>query len=220
MHPQGQGKGRGKEQGAQAGLPDPADGVLHGRRIERPQPEGPALDACGAVGSGSSEATSRDRCNGEDGERAEERVQGEQDPGRGQGVDAGELENEGHQQRIEWGDPCRRAGMTLEGVREAVAGGQRARDAAHLPAELEVVGEGSGSIGVGEGEIGHPHQKGHPKGKGGLVETAACALLRDVRRVRSHRASLHQYAGRGEQGGFMAALAPSSDCPKAASQIH
>ena len=49
--------------------------------------------------------------------------------------------------------------MTSEGVGVAVTGDQGACDAAHLPAELEVILAGAEAIGVGKGEIDQANEE-------------------------------------------------------------
>ena len=75
---------------------------------------------------------------GDDG-GGEDAVDGEKDPRGHCRIDAGELEDRGHEQRVERRDPGGGSGVSDEGVGVAVAGDEGAGDAAHLPSELEVI---------------------------------------------------------------------------------
>jgi len=93
----------------------------------------------------------------------EDAVDGEDDPRGGRCVDAEDFEDSRQQQCEERRTPRGGAGMAGEGVGVAVAGGDRACDAAYLPAELEVVLKESDAIGVGDGDVEQTDDEGYPE---------------------------------------------------------
>ncbi len=166
-HAEGEDEGEGEEGGGDGHLPGPADGVLHGGGIERPEPRGPEGDAA-------REAAGGDLPGGQRGGGGEGRLDGEEDPGGGEGEDAEDAEDGGQQQRIERREPCGGAGVGEKGVGEgvgvAVAGDQRAGDAARLPAELEVVFGDADAIGVGQRHVEDADDEGDPEDAGGSAK--------------------------------------------------
>ena len=159
-HAEGEDEGEGEEGGGDGHLPGPADGVLHGGGIERPEPRGPEGDAA-------REAAGGDLPGGERGGGGEGGLDGEEHPCGGEGVDAEDAEDGGQQQRIERRQPRGGAGVGEEGVGEgvgvAVAGDQRAGDAARLPAELEVVLGDADAIGVGQRHVEDADERRRPR---------------------------------------------------------
>ncbi len=96
------------------------------------------------------------------------------DPGGLCGVDAKDFEDDGEEPWVKRRNPGGWAGMAGEGVRVSVASGKCAGDAAHLPAELEVVLAETNSIGVGEGDVEHAHEKTHPEHGRRCFEERGC----------------------------------------------
>jgi len=125
-HAEGKDEGEGKEGGGDGHLPGPADGVLHGGGVERPDPGGPEGDAREKQRAAISQVASAVAA-----EKAG--LDGEEDPRGGGGEDAEDAEDGGQQERIERREPCGGAGVgdigVGEGVGVAVAGDQRAGDA-------------------------------------------------------------------------------------------
>ena len=99
------------------------------------------------------------------------------------GIDAGDLEDSGHQQRIERRDPGGGTGVSYEGVGVAEAGGEGAGDAAHLPAELEVILEGADAVGMANRNDEDADGKGCPEDEAGGAEVACGGFGRDGRRA-------------------------------------
>src|SRR6266567_4223863 len=106
----------------------------------------------------------------------EEAVDDEDDPGGGGRVDAEELEDPGEQEREEGRRPGGGAGVSDEGVGEAVAGGEGSGDAAYLPGELEVILREADVIGAGEGDVEDADGEGDPEDSPGGGEAAGFAF--------------------------------------------
>src|ERR1700679_2052146 len=152
-----------EEEGGDGHVPDPADSVLHGGGMESPEPAGPESDLSCAGGAEGLEAADGDLVDDGRGGGGEDAIDGEDDPGGLCSVDAEDLEDAGDEERIERGSPGGGAGVAGEGVREAVAGGEGAGDATHLPAELEVVLAEADAVGVGEGEVEDSDEEADPE---------------------------------------------------------
>ena len=99
------------------------------------------------------------------------------------GVDAGDLEYSGHEKWIERRDPGGGSGVSYEGVGVAVAGGKGAGDAAHLPAELEVILQGADAVGVADGDDEDADGEGCPEDEAGGAEVSCGGVRRDGGRV-------------------------------------
>ena len=171
---QGDDQHPGEHAGGEGHLPYPVDGVLDGGGVERPEPAGPERHAFAvalAVEAALGDLVDRRSDGG-----GEDAVDGEDDPcGRGS-VDAEELEDAPEQQRIERRHPCGGAGVADEGVGEAIAGGQCAGDAAHLPAELEVVQHQADVVRADEGDVEQPHDQAGPEHTSGQAVIVAFGL--------------------------------------------
>ena len=162
-HAQREHEGEGEEHGGEGHLPHPMDGVLQSRGVERPEPGRPYGDLAVVAAGGDFVDGGRDG-------GGEEAVEGEDDP-RGCGrVDAGHLEDGGEQQWIERRDPGGGAGVSDEWVGVAVSGGEGAGDAAHLPAELEVILKEADAVGVADGDYEDAEEKCCPEDKAGGAE--------------------------------------------------
>src|SRR5882757_484931 len=93
----------------------------------------------------------------------ENAVDGEDDPGGCRCVDAEDLEDSSEQKRVKRRHPGSGSGVSGEGVCVAIAGDERARYAAHLPAKLEVVLRRTDAVGVGECDVEHAEEKACPE---------------------------------------------------------
>src|SRR5258706_10933576 len=113
--------------------------------------------------AGGLEAAGGDLIDEKSGGCGEDAVDGEDDPGRCRRVDAEDFEDSGKQQRIERRYPGGWSGVSGEGVCVAVAGDEGAGDAAHLPAELEVVLREADAVGMGKSDVEHAEKKGRPE---------------------------------------------------------
>jgi hypothetical protein len=60
--------------------------------------------------------------------------------------------------------------MADEGIGIAVASGEGARDAAHLPSELEVILKGPDAVGVREGDGEDAEKEGCPEDEAGRTD--------------------------------------------------
>ena len=147
-----------EEEGGEGHVPDPVHGVLHGGGIERPEPAGPEgyVSLCGVAAA--RDLVDHGGCCGR-----EDAIDGEDDPRGGRCVDAEDFEDSRQQQREERRRPRGGAGVAGEGIGVAVAGGYSARDAADLPAELEVVLKEADAVGVGEGDVEQADDEGYPE---------------------------------------------------------
>ena len=183
-HAEGEDEGEGEEGGGDGHLPGPADGVLHGGGIERPDPRGPEGDAA-------REAAGGDLPGGEGGGGGEGRLDGEEDPRGGGSEDAEDAEDGGQQERIERRKPCGGAGVGEEGVGEgvgvAVAGDEGAGDASRLPAELEVVFGDTDAIGVGQRHVKDADGEGGPEDAGGSAEGVGRGRVEEGAEAGEHR---------------------------------
>ena len=133
----------GEQQARERVLPNPAGGKINSEGIKRPSPGG---DFCAAQ----AERVFGAEVDGNAGERGENTVDGENDERRGERIDAKEPEDEGKQSGIERGHDC--GGPAQRPVRrgKSVAGGEGARDPAHLPAECFIVFVSVGQVAIGE----------------------------------------------------------------------
>src|ERR1700731_3577860 len=113
--------------------------------------------------AGGLEAAGGDLVDEERGGCGEDAVDGEDDPGGCRSVDAEDLEDSGEQKGVEWRHPGGWPGVPGEGVCVAVTGDEGARDAAHLPPELEVVLRKTDAVGVSEGDVEHAKEKARPE---------------------------------------------------------
>ena len=68
--------------------------------------------------------------------------------------------------------------MADEGVGVAVAGGNGASDAAHLPSELEVILKGADAVGVGDGNGEYAEEEGCPEDEAGSAEVVGVGVVR------------------------------------------
>ena len=69
------------------------------------------------------------------------------------------------------------AGMSPEGIGEAVPCGQRPGNPSHLFPEQHVIVVGPEAIGVGQGEVEHPHGESNPKNQPGVGVKAFVGVL-------------------------------------------
>ena len=144
-------KAGGEEQAGQRILPDASGGKVDGKGIKGPYP-GRNPSATRAEGIFRAEVD-RDA-----GEGAEQAVEGEDDKSRGKRVDAEEPEDDGEESGIE--RRLKRGGSAPGKVRRTVpvAAGQRARNPAHLPAELLIEFIRVGQTAISEAD--HHHADG------------------------------------------------------------
>jgi len=148
-----------EQQPGQGILPYAAGGEVNGKGIKGPDP-GRNPRAAHSEGIFGAEV------NRDAGEGAQQAVDGEDDESRGQRIDAEELENNGEQCRIE-----RRldGGGPADGIirrAESMTAGQRARNPAHLPAELLVVFIRVGQVAISEADHHQADGKGHKNDDG------------------------------------------------------
>ena len=145
-HFDGKHKDSGEEHAGEGSFPDPANSVLHGGGIKGPDPCRPERDA--AVVAAVGEEVEEDG-----GGRGEDGVEREDDPTGKGGVDAAEPEDGGEQEWIEGRNPGGGAGVPVEGIGVAMAGGEGTGDTAHLVSEGEVVLEDAEAVGVRDGDV-------------------------------------------------------------------
>ena len=161
----------GEEPGAQCHLPDPTDGILHGGRIERPDPGRPnrntAVEAAGAISYVVSVVSAEKKL-----------LMVRMTHARSQRIDAEYFEYAGQQQRIERRDPGGGPGMAVERVGIAVAGHERAGNAAHLVAKGEVFSRGAETIRMRQRDIQDAHEKRDPEDGPGRLKSGGIGLSR------------------------------------------
>ena len=181
-HAQRQHQHPGKEKRGERCIPYPADGILHGRRVERPDPGRPP-------GHVPVETASRDLPDRQGRQGGKQAIEGENHPCRQRAEDAEQLEDSGQKQGKERSHPCGRAGVSAKGIGEAVAGGQRASDPPHLFAEQHVVVVGPDAIGMRQGEVEHAHGEGYPEDQPRRTEWFSGGLGRSGYIAFGHRGS-------------------------------
>src|SRR4029077_20460186 len=101
------------------------------------------------------------------GQRGEKAIEREDDPGGGCGIDSENLEFARDQDGIDRTHPCGRARPAKEWRAKAVPGGQRAGDAACLPAEAPVVSRGIQPVADQKRDDGQTQPEGDEKDEPG-----------------------------------------------------
>ena len=155
----------GEQKGSERCVPHPADRILHGCRVEGPDPRRPP-------GHVAVEAACGDLPGGTCRQGRKQAVDGQNHPRRLRGEDAEQLEDPAQKQRKERSHPRGRAGVPAKRISEAEAGGQRASDPPHLLAKQHVVVVRPDAVGMRQGEVKHAHRKGHPEDRPGRTRIA------------------------------------------------
>src|SRR5437899_569972 len=120
-------------------IPDPVNRPVPHVGIQPPRIRRPSRDVL-------PECLASNQKNGNARERCEKTVDAQQNPRRCERVNAEHLENSANQKGIKRRFPCRRSGIAVIGIAEALPLRDRASDAAHFPAKFEVVIAGASSI--------------------------------------------------------------------------
>src|SRR5580698_1171931 len=148
-HAQGLQQGYAEEKCGEAGLPDHARGPV--KEIGEYSP-GPSRGTSHA----NSVKSLRDVVESQAGQRRKDAVEGQNDPGRGPGVNPKHLEYSGENVWIDRGCPGAWSSGKVGGGTEALPTGNGPGQATHLPAKLKVIAPRSNAVSVPDTDHGEP----------------------------------------------------------------